>query len=125
MQRVLPTAARGRRGPARRLFHVLAGAVLAVSFSLAASTGAQAFTPNVTEATDHFLHCLALLFSDPVAHAGQCSPSLIASGNASLVAGSGGPAPAAEEEPPCDNACTTHTDCPSGVCSAGVCVPIG
>ena len=117
MHRVLPTTALGR-WVSTGLLRVLAGAMLAVSLSLAASSGAQAFTPNVTRVADHFFECLGLMLTDPAGHASQCGPSLIAPSNDSLLAGSGG----SGAKIVCDAGCTSGADCQSGICTNGTCV---
>lgn len=60
---------------------IAAGATIgAMTFalSLATTAPAQALTPNVQQATDHFIECLELMIKDPAEHAKQCSPSNVA-----------------------------------------------
>lgn len=75
---------------------VLANAALPV-------TSAQALTPNVQEATDHYFACLKLMFENPAEHARLCSPSRVQSSNASLlepVIGAPPPPPTVTPPPP-------------------------
>lgn len=51
---------------------------MTVALSLATTAPAQALTPNVQQATNHFIECLELMIKDPAEHAKQCSPSNVA-----------------------------------------------
>lgn len=80
---------------------VLGTAAIALCLSILPVTTAQAMTPNVKKATDHYFYCLGLMLKDPAAHARECGPNLIPTSNSSLSTLSTGappPPPPPEEE---------------------------
>lgn len=54
-----------------------AGAGLAIGMLATATGGAQAMTPNVKAAVDHYIECLEWLIKDPAKHAELCTPSRV------------------------------------------------